>query len=87
MQDLPPFYQILMNGLEALLTVVIVCIDDNERSINHIFSSKHSLTGSPRFCTTFRQSSRDIVNILESIVNSYIMRRANGGNAITDDPL
>ena len=57
----------------------------NEWSINHFLCCKHSLTGSPRFCTTFRQSSRDIVNILESIVNSYIMSGANGGNAVTND--
>ena len=74
-----------MNSLKTFLAVVIVCIDHNERGINHIFSSKHSLTGSPRLCPAFWQSSRDIVNILKSIVNSYIMRRANGGNAITDD--
>ncbi len=28
---------------------------------------------------------RNVVNILKSVVHSYIVRRANGGNAITDD--
>ena len=74
-----------MDGLKAFLAIVIISIDYYEWSINHFLCCKHSLTGSPRFCTTFWQSSRDIVNILESIVNSYIVRRANGGNAITDD--
>ena len=74
-----------MNRLEAFLSIVIICIDHNERSINHIFRCKDGLTSSPRLCPAFRQSSRDIVNILESIVHSYIMRRANGGNAITDN--
>ena len=35
---------------------------------------------SPRLCTAFRQSSRNILNILESIVYSYIMIGANGSN-------
>ena len=74
-----------MDCFETFFAIVIICINDDERSINHIFSRKHGLTGSPRLCPAFRQSSRDIVNILESIVHSYIMRRANGGNTITDD--
>lgn len=45
---------------------------------------KHGLTGSPRFYTTFRQSSRDIVNILEGIVHCYIAGITDSGNAVTD---
>ena len=74
-----------MNSLKALLTIVIICINHNKRGINHIFRRKHSLTGSPRLCPTFWHSSRNIVNILESIVNSYIMRGANRVNTITDN--
>ena len=45
---------------------------------------KHGLSSSPRLCTSFRQSSRDVVDILESVVHSDIMRSANGGNTVTD---
>ena len=38
-----------------------------------------------RLCTTFRQNARNIIDILKSIIHCYIMRRTNGGNAITDD--
>ena len=74
-----------MNSLEAFFTIVVICIDDNERSINHIFRCKDGLASPPRLCPAFRQSSRDVVDILESVVHSYIVRRANGGNTITDD--
>ena len=74
-----------MYGFETFLAVVIVRIDDDKRSLDDLLRCKHGLTGSPRLCPAFWQSSRDIIDILESIVNSYIMRRANGGNAITDD--
>ena len=74
-----------MDSLKALLAVVIVCIDNNKRRIDNFFSSKHGLTGSPRLCTTFRQNSWDIVDILESVVYSYIVSGANRGNTITDD--
>ena len=82
---LASIHQILMDSLEAFLAIVIICIDDNERSINHIFRCKDGLTGSPRLCTAFRKFSRNIVNVLESVIHSYIMRRTNGGNAIADD--
>ena len=78
-------HQILMDSLEALLAVVIVCIDHDERGINHIFSSKHGLPSSPRLCTACRKFSRNIVDILESVVYSHIVRRTNGSNTITDD--
>ena len=73
-----------MDCLKSFLAVVIVCIDDYKRCIENLLCRKHSLTGSPRLCTTFRQSSRNIVNILESVVYSYIVRGTNGGNAITN---
>ena len=82
---LSAIHQILMDGLEAFLAIVIISIDDDKRSLDDLLRYKHSLTGSPRLCPAFWQSSRDIIDILESIVNSYIMRRANGGNAIADD--
>ena len=74
-----------MYGFETFLAVVIVCIDDDKRSLDDLLRCKHSLNGSPRLCPAFRQSSRDIVDILESVVHSYIMRRANRGNAVSDD--
>ena len=78
-------HQILMDSLESFLAIVIVCINYNERGINHIFRSKHSLSSSPRLCTACRKFSRNIVDILKSVVHSYIMRRANRGNAVSDD--
>ena len=48
------------------------------------FAASTCLTSSPRLCTTFRQSSRDILNILESVVYSYIMSGANSCDPITD---
>ena len=74
-----------MDSLEAFLAIVIISINDNKRGINHIFCSKHGLSGSPRFCTAFRQSPRDVVDILESVVHSYTMRSANRSNAITNN--
>ena len=76
-----------MDSLKALLAVVIVCIDHNKRCIKNFLCSKHSLTGSPWLCTAFRQSSRNVVDILESIVYRYIVRGTNGCNTITDDLL
>ena len=82
---LATIHQILMDGLEAFLAIVIVCVNDDERSFNYVLRCKHSLTGSPRLCTACRKFSRNIVDILKCVVHSYIMRRANGGNAITDN--
>ena len=82
---LSAIYQILMDSLKAFLAIVIISINDNKRSINHIFSSKDGLTSPPRLCPAFRQNSRDVVDILESVVHSYIMGRANRGNTFTDD--
>ena len=61
-----------MNSLEAFLAIVIICIDYNKRSLDDLLRCKDGLTGSPRFCPAFWQSSRDIVDILESVVYSYI---------------
>ena len=74
-----------MDSLETFLTIVIICIDHNKRSLNHIFRCKYCLSGSPRLCTACRKFSRNIVDILESVVYSYFVRRTNGGNAIADD--
>ena len=74
-----------MDGLEAFLAIVIICIDDDKRSLDGLLRCKHSLTGSPRLCTSFRQSYRNVVDILESVVYSYVVRGANGGNAIADN--
>ena len=77
-------HQILMDSLESFLAIVIVCINYNERGINHIFRSKHSLSSSPRLCTACRKFSRNIVDILKCVVHSYIMSGANRSNTFTD---
>ena len=82
---LAAIHQILMDGLEAFLAIVIICINHNERSLDDLLRCEHSLTGSPRLCPTCRKFSRNIVNILKCVVHSYIVGLANGGNAITDD--
>ena len=82
---LTAIYQILVDGLEAFFTIVVICIDDNERSINHIFRRKDGLASPPRLCPACRKFSRNIVDILKCVVHSYIVGLANGGNAITDD--
>lgn len=64
-----------MYGFETFLAIVIICIYDNERGLDDILCCKDCLTRPPRFCPAFWQSSRDIIDILESIVNSYTMRR------------
>ena len=71
---LSAIHQMLMDGLKAFLAIVIVCIDDDKRSLDDLLRCKHSLTGSPRLCTFFRQSSRNVVDILESVVYSYVVR-------------
>jgi len=71
--------------LETLFSIIIVCVDYDERSVNYTLCRKHGLTSSPRFCTTFRKFSRNIVDVLESIVYGYVMRRANSFNPVADD--
>lgn len=61
---------------EAFFSIIIICVDHNERGIDHALCCKHSLTRSPRLCPACRKFSRNIVNILESVVHSYIMRSA-----------
>ena len=41
------YHQIFVDSLEAFFAIVIICIDHNERGINHIFRYKHSLSSSP----------------------------------------
>ena len=82
---LTAIYQILVDGLEAFFAIVIICIDHNERGIDYFLRCKHGLSSSPRLCTSFRQSSRNIVNVLKSVIHSYIMSRANSCDTITDD--
>ena len=74
-----------MDGFEAFLSIVIICIYDNERGLDDILCCKDCLPRPPRLCTSFRQSSRNVVDILESVVYSYVVRGANGGNATTND--
>ena len=74
-----------MDGFEALFAVVIICINHNEWDFDCFPRRKHGLAGSPRFCTIFRKFSRNIVDILKCVVHSYIMRRANRVNAISND--
>ena len=71
---LAAIHQILMNSLESFFTIVVICIDNYKRSLQQFVSCQYRLTGSPRFCTTFRKFSWNIVNILESVIYSYIMR-------------
>jgi len=78
-------HQIFMNSLKAFLAIVIICINNNERCIENILCCKYSLTGSPRFCTSFWQSSRNIVDILECIIHGYIMCCTDRFNALTDN--
>ena len=78
-------HQILMNRLEAFLAIIIVCIDHNKRGLDDLLCGKYCLTGSPRLCPAFRQSSRNVLNILERLVYRYIMSGADGGDPITDD--
>ncbi len=73
-------HQILMNSLESFLAIVIVCVNDDERSFNYVLRCKHGLTGSPRFCTACWKFSRNIVDILKCVVHSYIMSGANRSN-------
>ena len=58
--------------IETFFAILIVRIDHNEWSINHFLRCKHSLPGSPRFCTAFRKFSRNIVDILEGVVHGHI---------------
>ena len=82
---LATIHQILMDGFEAFLSIVIICIYDNERGLDDILCCKDCLTRPPRLCPSFRQSSRNVIDILESVVYSYVVRGANGGNAIADN--
>ena len=70
---LTAIHQILMNCIESLFAIVIICIDHNERSLDDLLRYKHGLTSSPRLCTSFRHSSRNVVDIPESVVNSYVV--------------
>ena len=74
-----------MDSLEAFLSIVIICIDYYERGLDYLLRYKYCLSSSPRLCTACRKFSRNIIDILESIVHSYVMRRANSGNTITND--
>ena len=71
--------------LEAFLTIVIICIDHDERSVNHVLCCKHSLASSPRLCPIFRKSSRDIVDILKSVINGHIMLFTGLSDTVTND--
>ena len=51
---LATIHQILMDGLKSFLAIVIICIDDDKRSLDDLLRCQHSLTGSPRFRATFR---------------------------------
>ena len=73
-----------MDGTETFLAIVVIGIDHDERCAKNILCCKHGLTGSPRFCTAFRQSARDVVTILERVVYRYLMIGADRGDAITD---
>ena len=74
LSGLATIHQILMYGFETFLAIVIVCIDDDKRSLDDLLRCKHSLTSSPRFCAAFWQSSRDIIDILESILYKGILK-------------
>ena len=78
-------HKIIMHLHISFFSIIIICIDNNKWLIQNLLCSKYSLSGSPRLCTTFRQSSRNVVDILESVVYSYVVRGANGGNAIADN--
>ena len=74
-----------MNSLETFFAIVIICIDDDERGLDDLLRCKHGLTSSPRLCTAFRQSPRNIVNVLESIIHRHIMGSADSFDTLTDN--
>ena len=52
---LAAIYQILMDGTETFLAIVVIGIDHDERCAKNILCCKHGLPGSPRFCTALQQ--------------------------------
>ena len=75
----------LMNRTESFFSIIIIRIDYNKRSCQHILRCQNSLSRSPRFRSSFRQSARNVIDILKSIIYSHIMLTANTGNSITND--
>ena len=63
--------------------VVFIIRKDIEKEFKEVIGDllrcKDGLASPPRLCPAFRQNSRDVVDILESVVHSYIMSRADSG--------
>ena len=74
-----------MNSLEAFLAIVIICIDHNERSLNNLLRCKHGLTSSPRLCTAYWKFSRNIVDVLKSVIHGHVMGSIDCYNSVAND--
>ena len=74
-----------MNGPEALLAVVVIGIDHNERRVHHLFGGQHRLAGAPGLGPPLGEGPRDVVQVLEGVVHRHPMGGADGGNPVADD--
>ena len=64
--------------------IASICSSHNERGINHVFRSKHSLTGSPRLCTAFRKFSRNIEKEFKEVIGDRIASICSSHNVTVD---
>ena len=66
--------QIIIDELECFYSIIVICIDHCERSVNLIHTAIYSMCCSPRFYTSFRYfiAFRNVVDILISICYVHV---------------
>ena len=64
-----------MRRAESFLSVKIVRVDDNERTVQCAKAGKHGLAGSPRLLAAFRNAEpgRNVVHLLEHVLHINIL--------------
>ena len=66
--------QIIVYQLECFYSIIVICIDDCEWSVDLIHTAVYGMCRSPRFYTSFRYfiSFRNIINILICVCNIHV---------------
>ena len=75
-------YQPVMQFYKRFFSIIIICINHSKSRINQRLRCQHCLSGSPWFRPSNRHLSRNIVDILKTILYINTLRGTNFFNSV-----
>ena len=77
-------YQPVMQFYKRFFSIIIICINHSKSRINQRLRCQHCLSGSPWFRPSNRHLSRNIVDILKTILYINTLRGTNFFNSVSN---